>query len=283
MAGSLAGCRGAPGDDAPGSFGHVSRYERCGVATLVAVDPLLAAPPFEAFGLSHGVAVIVLAVVAAALIVLGRRLAGTRTQLRVSRAIAVAYAAVLVPIQVYPLLPGRDGILHSLPLQLCDLAAMAMVWALWSHSPVAFALTYYWGLTLTSQAFASPELNGPDFPSLQFLSFFGMHGLVLWAAIYLTWGVGLRPNWRGYRITLLVVVGWAAVMFVFNQVAGTNYGFLNAKPTTTSVLDLLGPWPYYLLCTLLLIATFWALITYPWVRRTHSAGSAGLPTVELPR
>ncbi len=247
------------------------------------MDPLLAAPPFEAFGLSHGVVVIVLAVVAAALIALGRRLAGTRTQLQVSRAIAVVYAAFLVPVQVYSLLPGQGGIIHSLPLQLCDLAAMATVWALWSHSPVAFALTYYWGLTLTSQAFLSPELNGPDFPSLQFLSFFGMHSLVLWAAIYLTWGVGLRPNWRSYRITVLVVVGWAVVMFVFNQVAGTNYGFLNAKPTTASLLDLLGPWPWYLLSALALGAACWALITYPWVRRTRSAGSAGLWTVELPR
>ncbi|MGH3884915.1 MAG: TIGR02206 family membrane protein, partial [Pseudonocardiaceae bacterium] len=153
----------------------------------------------------------------------------------------------------------------------------------WSHSPTAFALTYFWGLTLTSQAFLSPELHGPDFPSLQFLSFFGMHSLVLWAAIYLTWGVGLRPGWRSYRIALLVTIGWAVVMFAVNHALGTNYGFLNTKPQAASLLDMLGPWPWYLLSALLLTATFWALITYPWTRRTHSAGSAGLRAVELPR
>lgn len=90
-----------------------------------------------------------------------------------------------------------------LPLQLCDLAAMAAIWGLWSHSLTAFALTHFWDLTLTSQAFVSPELNGPDFPSLRFLWFFGTHCLVVWAAIYLTWGVGLRPNWSSYRVAVL--------------------------------------------------------------------------------
>lgn len=231
------------------------------------MDPLLAAREFVPFGLSHGVVVVVLAVVAAALIVVGRRHRDTPTGRRVSCTLAVTFAAFLVPVEIYWLLPGQAGIKHSLPLQLCDLAAMAAVWALWSHSPTAFALTYFWGLTLTSQAFLSPELAGPDFPSPQFLSFFGMHSLVLWAAIYLTWGVGLRPDWRSYRTAVLATISWGVVMFTFNQIAGTNYGFLNAKPQVGSMLDVLGPWPWYLLSELVLGAAGWALITWPWVRQ----------------
>ncbi|MDQ3760782.1 MAG: TIGR02206 family membrane protein [Actinomycetota bacterium] len=228
---------------------------------------LLAARQFEAFGLSHAVVIVVLIVVAAVLVVLGRRHRGTPTEWRLSWTLAVVFAAFLVPVQVYWLLPEQVGLKHSLPLQLCDLAAMATVWALWSHSSTAFALTYFWGLTLTAQAFVSPELNGPDFPSLQFLSFFGMHSLVLWAAVYLTWGVGLRPDWRSYRVAVLVTIGWGVVMFVFNHVAGTNYGFLNSKPQATSLLDVLGPWPWYLLSEVVLGAAAWALITWPWVRQ----------------
>ena len=138
---------------------------------------------------------------------------------------------------------------------------------MWSHSSTAFALTYFWGLTLTSQAFVSPELNGPDFPSLQFLWFFGMHCLVVWAAIYLTWGVGLRPDWRSYRVAVLATICWGTLVFVVNHFAGTNYGFLNAKPLAASLLDLLGPWPWYLLSELLLGGAGWALITWPWVRQ----------------
>ncbi|MDQ2881407.1 MAG: TIGR02206 family membrane protein [Actinomycetota bacterium] len=235
------------------------------------MEPLLAVRQFVAFGLSHRVVIAVLVVVAAALVALGRRCRGRPVQRWCSRTFALVFAGFLLPLELYWLLFGPGEIKYSLPLQLCDLAAMAAVWALWSYSDTAFALTYFWGLTLTSQAFSSPELTGPDFPSLQFVSFFGIHSLVLWAAIYLTWGVGLRPDWHSYRIALLATIGWGMVMFVFNQLAGTNYGFLNTKPVVKSLLDLLGPWPWYLLSALAVGAAAWALITWPWVRQRARA------------
>jgi hypothetical integral membrane protein (TIGR02206 family) len=230
------------------------------------VQPLLATRQFVAFGWSHRVVIVIVVVVAAALVVVGRRYRGTTLERRCSRALALVFVGFLIPVWLHGLLPGQPEIKYSLPLQLCDLAAMAAVWALWSYSPTAFALTYFWGLTLTSQAFVSPELTGPDFPSLQFLTFFGMHSGVLWAAIYLTWGVGARPDWRGYQIAVAVTVGWAAAMLAVNHVAGTNYGFLTTKPVVRSLLDVLGPWPWYLLSELVLGAAAWALITWPWVR-----------------
>ncbi|MGB9281085.1 MAG: TIGR02206 family membrane protein [Pseudonocardiaceae bacterium] len=231
------------------------------------MQPLLAVRQFVAFGLSHWVVIAVLVAVAATLVILGRRCRGTPIERPLSRALALVFGAFLVAMEVYWVLPSHGGIKYSLPLQLCDLAAIAAVWTLWSSSSTTFALTYFWGLTLTSQAFASPELTAPDFPSLQFLSFFGIHSLVLWAAIYLTWGLGLRPDWRSYRIAVLVTIGWGVVMFGFNQIEGTNYGFLTAKPVASSLLDVLGPWPWYLFTEVVLGATAWALITWPWVRQ----------------
>jgi hypothetical integral membrane protein (TIGR02206 family) len=234
---------------------------------MVGVEPLLAERQFVPYGSSHWGAIVVLVVVAAALIVLGRRYRGSpAVQRRFSRAFALVFAAFLVSMELQWML-ARQQIKYSLPLQLCDLAAIAAVWALWSPSPAASALTYFWGLTLTSQAFLSPNLIGPDFPSLQFLSFFGIHSLVVWAAIYLTWGVGLRPDWRSYRIAVGTTLSWGVVMFTFNSLAGTNYGFLNTKPVVESMLNMLGPWPWYLLSEVILGAAVWALITWPWVRQ----------------
>lgn len=235
---------------------------------MAGVEPLLLAErPFVPYGSSYWGAIGVLVMVAAALIILGRRCRGTPAlQRRCSRAFALLFAAFLVPAELYWTLVGPE-IKYSLPLQLCDLAAIAAVWALWSHSPRAFALTYFWGLTLTTQAFLSPNLIGPDFPSLQFLSFFSLHSLVVWAAVYLTWGVGLRPDWRSYRTAVGTTLSWGVVMFVFNSLADTNYGFLNTKPAVESLLNMLGPWPWYLLSEVVLGAAAWALITWPWVRQ----------------
>lgn len=215
----------------------------------------------------HALVLAMIAVVAVVLVILGRRHRGTSTQWQLSRALAAVFAAILLFNEVYWLFFGQSEIKYSLPLQLCDLAAIAAVWALWSHSPTAFALTYFWGLTLTSQALLTPELAGPGFPSLRFLAFFGLHSLAVWAAIYLTWGVGLRPDWHSYQVAVLATICWGVVMFAFNQVIATNYGFLDTKPQVASLLNVLGPWPWYLLVEVVLGAAVWALITWPWVRQ----------------
>jgi hypothetical integral membrane protein (TIGR02206 family) len=56
------------------------------------------------------------------------------------------------------------------------------------------------------------------------------------------------------------------VTFTFNTVTGTDYGFLNRKPSTVSLLDVLGPWPVYLFVAAALVSMVWALMTWPWVR-----------------
>jgi hypothetical integral membrane protein (TIGR02206 family) len=151
-------------------------------------------------------------------------------------------------------------------LRLTDLATVAATYALWSQRRWAFVLTYYWGLTLSTQALISPVLKSPDFPNYQFLGFWAIHLLVVWAAIYLTWGRGMRPSWRSYRFVVVVTVLWAVTTVTFNRIAGTNYGFLNGKPHTASLLDVLGPWPVYLLTATALILIVWALMTWPWER-----------------
>jgi hypothetical integral membrane protein (TIGR02206 family) len=116
--------------------------------------------------------------------------------------------------------------------------------------------------------YAGSEESG--FSHYQFLAFWAIHLLVVWAAIYLTWGRRLRPEWRSYRIAVVVSVVWAAVTFTFNSIAGTNYGFINKKPATATLLDLLGPWPVYVLTAATLILIVWALMTLPWQRtRRH--------------
>ncbi len=58
----------------------------------------------------------------------------------------------------------------------------------------------------------------------------------------------------------------------FNAIARSNYGFLNEKPSTASLLDLMGPWPWYVVSATGLVLTGWALTTWPWER---SAGKTG--------
>lgn len=221
----------------------------------------MAARDFTAYGPSHWT-VFAVFILGTALIVLLRHRLAVRW---FSRAFALAVLALQTAIQIYSMF--HFGIDNALPLQLSDLAGYATAYALWSWRPWAFALTYYWGLTLSTQALVSPALGGADFPSLGFLAFWTIHLLVIWAAIYLAVSVRFRPTWRSYRFTVIVTLSWALTMLVFNELAGTNYGFLNEKPAVDSILDILGPWPWYLFPEFALVLSTWALMTWPWQLR----------------
>ncbi|MCV7279363.1 TIGR02206 family membrane protein [Mycolicibacterium flavescens] len=218
---------------------------------------------FEPYGPSYWGALAVFVVGAALLVRAGRRMSHTSAR-RVGRTLGGVTAAIYAAIVVYNLVPPTLD--SSVPLQLTDLATVVAAYALWTQRHWAYALTYYWGLVLSVQALISPVLRGPDFPHYQFLAFYAIHLVVVWAAIYLTWGRGMRPGWRDYRLAVVVTSAWAVVTVVFNRLADTNYGFTNRKPASASLLDLLGPWPAYIVVTAALVFAVWALMTWPWVR-----------------
>lgn len=225
---------------------------------------------FTAFGPSHLGALALLVVGGAVLIGLGRWARRRDADDRIARGLAVAIVVVTIPLQVLYHTPAYWDFQKSLPLQLCDVASAVAAYALWTRRPWAVALTYFWGLTLTIQAVLTPDL-ARDFPHPVFLLFWAMHLLILWAAIYLSFGLGLGPDWRGYRSSLALTAAWAAAVYAFNLAAGTNYGYLNAKPDSASALDLLPGWPWYVVVETLVIAVVWALLTWPWARRAAAA------------
>jgi hypothetical integral membrane protein (TIGR02206 family) len=246
---------------------------------MVTLPPDLAAAPatrqFSAFGPSHLAVLVIFALGSAALVWIGRRQTESQAQ-RFGRALAVLIIAVFGVALLYKLI--QPSIASSVPLQLCDVAELTAAYALWSRRKRAFALSYYWGLPLSSQALITPDLNGPDFPGHSFLTFFGLHLLVVWTAIYLTWGCGMRPGWRSYRFAVITTLAWGAFTFAFNTIARSDYGYLNRKPLNASLLDFLGHWPFYVLAEVVIVGVVWALMTWPWEpkrRRQLSMAIAG--------
>jgi hypothetical integral membrane protein (TIGR02206 family) len=223
----------------------------------------LAADGFEAFTLEHAVLLGLLVLGAITLGVVGCRQAGAVDPWRFRRTFALVIPVFTVPFQVLQLLPDDFTLGTSLPLQVCDLSWMVAVYALWTRDGRAIGLLYFWGLTLTVQAAITPSL-GQTFPDPRYFMFWGMHFLTIWASVYLVCLVG-GPGWSGYRFTLWCTAVWAAVVLAFNAVTGMNYGYLSRKPETSSLLDLLGPWPAYVAAEVAVLVVGWALMTWPWV------------------
>lgn len=185
------------------------------------------------------------------------------------RVFACAIIGVTVPVQLLQFTPAEWSLQTSLPLQLCDFAWIFAAHALWTRSRLSASVIYLWGLTLTTQAILTPALGSP-YPEPRFFMFWAMHLLIVWSAVYVITGMALAPTWRTYGQTVLITLGWAAGATLFNLVAGTNYGYLLRKPANRSALDLFGPWPYYVAVEIAVVAITWALLTWPWARRSRA-------------
>lgn len=238
---------------------------------LMAGAPLVT-DGFTSFTLEHFGLLGLLLVGAVLLGWVGRRWREGVGEERFRRAFAVAIPVFTVPMQVLQLLPDDFTMGTSLPLQLCDLAWMVAVYALWTRDHLAVSVLYFWGLTLTIQGAVTPSL-GETFPDPRYFMFWGMHFLTIWAAVYLVSSAG-GPTWRGYRFTLGCTAVWAVLVLGFNAITDTNYGYLSRKPESASLLDLLGPWPVYVAAEVAILAAVWALMTWPWAVRTHARGRA---------
>jgi hypothetical integral membrane protein (TIGR02206 family) len=228
---------------------------------------MLAARSFETYGPSHLTVLAIFAVGVVLVVLAGRRLAGTVSEQPLRRALAVAILAVAGSLQVLQFTPDEWNWQTSLPLQLCDLGWMLAVYALWTRNRLCATITYLWGITLTTQGIFTPDLES-EFPELRFLMFWGMHLLVVWAAFLVVPGLRILPTWHNYRQTLAITLVWAVVVFVFNVIADTNYGYLNRLPKSSSLLDFLGPWPLYVVLEIAIVAVVWALLTWPWALKT---------------
>ena len=227
--------------------------------------PSLEEPPaFVAFGATHVGALACVALVAVLLVRLVRARPGLATLVR------GALAAGIVGLLAFELnVASQEGWLSwktLLPLELCDAALVLAVLALLRPRQTPAEIVYFWAGSGTVLAMATPELPW-GFPRWEFVVFFGLHGLVLAAALVLVFGLGLRPRPMAAWRTLGITAGWTAFVGVVNLLLGTNFMYLRHKPTVATPLDWMGPWPVYIgVCGVVALLLFHAL-ALPFRRR----------------
>ena len=232
-----------------------------------AVIALIALINFSLLGSAH---LAILAIV----VLLGAGLAALqRTAFRGSPALRLGLGAVLIADTlawyIYQLALGQLTI-DRLPLELCDFTLFLAIVSLFTLNAATFDICYYTALAGTSMALLTPNL-WEQFPSISTCQFFFAHGLVVASVLYLVWSRQARPR-RGSVLRAMVAVNiWAAVVGIFNWRFGTNYMYLRHKPAGASLLNLLGPWPWYILAGEVVALFLFLLLYIPFWRHGKQA------------
>lgn len=165
---------------------------------------------------------------------------------------------------------------QPLPLQLCDMAIFVAAAALWTRHPLLVEVTYFWALAGTIQALLTPDLPQP-FPTYPYFQYYIAHGGVVAAALVLVVGLRIYPRRWAVAWVAGITLAYAAFVGIVDAITGADYMFLLAKPPSPTLLDALGPWPWYILsATALGVALFLVLDAPFWPRRLRERPAEAL-------
>lgn len=198
------------------------------------------------------------------------------TKLILGRAIALALAMTVIVWTALQWHTGQFNAKTDLPLMPCNLLALLAPLLLWWPNQARFNVYFFIVMAGTFQSFITPDLQ-QAFPHYTFFKYWLVHGGLVVLTLYLLLAFRLYPAPRHIWHAFLYFNLYIAAMAVINFLFGTNLIYLAAKPEAPTVLNVLGPWPWYLLVAELLIIPAFALVyapIYPFYRRQQQQLSA---------
>ncbi|MCR6109269.1 TIGR02206 family membrane protein [Bacillus sp. A301a_S52] len=154
---------------------------------------------------------------------------------------------------------------HSLPLELSNISVILVIILLWTGNRWLFGIVFFIGIGGAIQAIVTPVLSF-GWPHFRFIHFFYTHILVIWAVFYFLWfrGYMYMLTFKSVMKAMIFLNVLLPVIYTINVLVDGNYWFVRQKPRGVSLLDFLGPHPWYILgmeiTAFLLFTLLWLLL-----------------------
>lgn len=213
------------------------------MAQLFALD--YGGPAFRLFGPAHLTALACL--LALNLGLLRMRGASAPARMLARRALAFALVANELAYHVWSVRTGTWTLQTMLPFHLCSVFVWLSAYLLLTGSPKVYEFAYFLGIAGPLQALVTPDAGLYGFPHFRFFQTLIAHGLILTAAVFMTAVEGYRPTRRSLVRVVAGMNVYILAVGAINAGLGSNYLFIMHKPETASLVDVLGPWPWYIL------------------------------------
>ncbi|RBW70713.1 TIGR02206 family membrane protein [Bacillus taeanensis] len=160
-------------------------------------------------------------------------------------------------------------ITSALPLHLSSISLILSTIMLVSKSYFLFELMYFAGLGSALQAMLTPDLGMYSFPHFRYVHFYISHGGIAAACVFMVVVEEMKPTLKSLWKTFFLLNAYIIIVFGINLLLDGNYLYIMEKPSTGSILDYLGPWPWYIvplevvtLLTFLILYSPFALYSY---------------------
>jgi hypothetical integral membrane protein (TIGR02206 family) len=200
---------------------------------------------FEMFSVSH-LAIISILVLISVCIFLNRNKLKDEKWRNTEIWVAITLIIMELTYHSWMFLNGSWNVSHAIPLELCSISLILTVVLLLTRKKLIYEILLFTALLGATQALLTPALNY-DFPHFRFFHFFYTHLMIIWVPLYFTWAKGYRPTiWSVLKLFIFLNVLMPIIMLI-NKLVDGNYMYLSHKPESASLLDVLGPYPWYIL------------------------------------
>ena len=202
--------------------------------------------PFKLFGLPHIIAMSIIVLINIAIICFGQRLSSRwRSVVRYTLAFLLIFAETAW--HVWNLVTGQWTIQTMLPLHLCSVFVWLSAVMLLTKNYHIYEFAYLLGIAGAAQAIITPDAGQYGFPHFRFFQVFVSHGAIVTSAVFMTVVEGYRPVPKSLLRVAVIANVYMLFVGAVNALIGSNYLFIAHKPETASLLDVLPPWPWYIL------------------------------------
>src|SRR5699024_8764259 len=125
---------------------------------------------------------------------------------------------------------------------------------------------YFIGIAGAIQGLITPYLLF-GFPQFRFLQFFINHFLFIFSWLIFIWLYVYNLTFISLILALLSLILIVAFVCIIKLVIDANYMFLIHKPRSTILLDILGPYPYYLIALEGIVIIVFFILYLPFISK----------------
>jgi hypothetical integral membrane protein (TIGR02206 family) len=153
-----------------------------------------------------------------------------------------------------------------LPFHLCYTLNLVLPYVVYKRPDL---MDWFYPIVMAGcvQALITPDLDD-TFPHYFSVRYWLVHTALVQAPLYAIWVYGFRPTARGILKCALFVNLCGICMIPINWIFDTNFLYLR-EPAPRSIMEVLGPWPWYLFSLEVLLFVFFTIVYLPfgWPKR----------------
>jgi len=200
--------------------------------------------PFKLFGAAHLLTVLIMVIIG--VLIIKKSKANEKVSKKIKLFLIINLIAMDLGYRLWSGFYETNDLVGMFSVHVSSVSVLLSIAVLIKFNQKIFDVLFYWALILVPQAIITPGIYRFGFPHLRFFHILWIHFLVIYTVLFLLMVEKKRLSKFNLKRALIVTHLYGLFIFAVNMTFDTNYMFIGKKSSVPSLLQYLGPWPYYI-------------------------------------